>query len=122
MLARSLCVLETTGGYETRLLLTLCDKGFAVHRANTRKVKNFIRSFGTQAKTDALDARALALYGYERGDRLRQFIPSSKKALDLYELTQRRQDLKRMLVAEKNRLQAPRADLIKGSCATMIKV
>ena len=115
-------MLETTGGYETRLLLTLCDKGFAVHRANTQKVKNFIRSFGNRAKTDALDAQALAFYGYERGDRLTKFVPCSKKALDLYELVQRRQDLKQMLIAEKNRFQAPRAKLIKGSCAVMIKV
>lgn len=122
ILPNSLCVLETTGGYELRLLLTLCDKNIAVHRANTRKVKNFIRSFGNAAKTDALDAMALALYGYERGDRLAKFIPASKKALELYELVQRRQDLKQMLVAEKNRYQAPRAEIIKESCAAMIKM
>lgn len=121
LLSTSLCILETTGGYETKLLFTLCDKGFAVHRANTRKVKNFIRSYGNQAKTDILDARSLALYGHERGDRLARFVPPSKKALDLYELVQRRHDLKQMLVAEKNRLQAPRAELIKESCAAIIK-
>jgi transposase len=122
ILSNSLCVLETTGGYETRLLFTLCEKNFAVHRANTRNVKSFIRSYGGQAKTDALDAKALALYGYERKEKLAKFVPSSKKALDLYELVQRRQDLKKMLVAEKNRYQAPRADLIKKSCATIIKI
>jgi transposase len=122
ILPNSLCVLETTGGYEMRLLLALCNKGIAVHRANTLKIKNFIRSFGNRAKTDALDAQALAFYGYERGDRLTKFVPCSKKALDLYELVQRRQDLKQMLIAEKNRLQAPRADLIKRSCVAMIKI
>ena len=122
ILPNSLCVLETTGGYETRVLLTLCDKDVFVHRANTRKVKNFIRSFGNKAKTDSLDAKALALYGYERKDCLEKFIPSSKKALDLYELVQRRRDLKQMLIAEKNRYQAPRAELIKKSCAMMIKL
>ena len=45
-------MLETTGGYEMRLLLTLCEKDFAVHRADTRKVKHFIRSLGNEAKTD----------------------------------------------------------------------
>jgi transposase len=122
ILPNSLCVLEATGGYEMRLLLTLCDKNFSVHRANTRKVKNFIRSFGNQAKTDALDAKALALYGYERNDRLVKFIPASKKALDLYELVQRRQDLKQILASEKNRLQAPKIDIVKTSCSKMIKV
>ena len=119
-LPTALCILETTGGYEMRLLLTLCAAGFAVHRANTRKVKHFIRSYGNDAKTDKLDTRSLALYGYERGARLERYTPSSKDALALYELVQRRQDLKRLLVAEKNRLQAPRADVIKESCQIMI--
>jgi transposase len=44
-----------------------------VHRADTRKVKNFIRSFGSSAKTDALDAKALAKYGQERGASLDLF-------------------------------------------------
>lgn len=99
--SQSLCILETTGGYEMQLLLILCDKGLAVHRANTRKVKNFIRSWGNEAKTDALDARALAKYGFERGGRLEKFVPPTKQALALFELVQRRQDLKQMLVAEK---------------------
>ncbi|SCY57894.1 hypothetical protein SAMN02746069_02932, partial [Legionella israelensis DSM 19235] len=30
-------------GYEMQLLLTLCESGFAVHRANTRKVKNALK-------------------------------------------------------------------------------
>lgn len=119
-LADSLCVLETTGGYEMELLLTLCSKDFAVHRANARKVKNFIRSFGNAVKTDNLDAKALALYGFERAGRLDLFQNQSKKALDLYELVGRRHDLKQMLVAEKNRVQSPRALLIKSSCNEMI--
>lgn len=120
VLAKSFIVLETTGGYEMRLLLTLCEKGFAVHRANTRKVKNFIRSLGNGAKTDPLDSKALALYGYERHERLECFKPQSKQSLELYELTQRCSDLKFMLAAEKNRLKAPRIDYIKESCELMI--
>ncbi len=120
MLPKSFIVLETTGGYEMRLLLTLCEEGFAVHRANTRKVKNFIRSLGNGAKTDALDGKSLALYGYERHERLECFKPQSQQSLELYELVQRCSDLKQMLAAEKNRLKAPRADHIKESCELMI--
>ena len=117
-----LCILETTGGYEIELLYTLCDKNFTVHRANTRKVKNFIRSFGNTAKTDALDAKALANYGYERKERLEKFTPCSKNSLHLYSLVQRRKDLKQMLVAEKNRFQAPGAGVIRYSCEKIIEV
>jgi transposase len=120
-LSQGLCILETTGGYEMRLVLTLCEAGYSVHRANTRKVKHFIRSLGNSAKTDKLDSKALALYGYERGARLECFTPQSQQALALYELVQRRQDLKRLLVAEKNRLKAPRANLVQESCRVMIE-
>lgn len=122
IIGNSLCILETTGGYEMELLITLCKQGFKVHRANTRKVKNFIRSFGNEAKTDALDAKALALYGFERANRLELFQPQSTKAIELYELVQRRHDQKQMLVAEKNRLQSPRGDFVKTSCKAIIEV
>lgn len=120
-LSHSLVILETTGGYEMEILLTLCDKGCTVHRANTRKVKSFIRSLGNAAKTDALDAKALALYGFERQDRLEVFSPLSKNLLTLYELVQRRRDLKQILVAEKNRLKSPKTAPIKNSCEVVIK-
>lgn len=122
LLANSLCILETTGGYEMQLLLTLCEQNFNVHRANTRMVKNFIRSLGNAAKTDNLDAKALALYGFERGKRLELFKPQSEKMFELYELVQRRNDLKQMLVAEKNRLQSPVLNVTKTSLDIVIEV
>jgi transposase len=116
----SLCILETTGGYEVKLLNTLCMKKFAVHRANTRKVKSFISSHGNNAKTDSLDAKALAKYGFERYKLLELYIPTAKILANLYQLSCRRRELKQMLVAEKNRLQAPNSDLIKDSCKAHI--
>ena len=68
ILPQAFCVLETTGGHEMKLLLTLCSQDIAVHRANTRQVKAFIRSNGNGAKTDKLDAQALALYGSDAID------------------------------------------------------
>ena len=53
----------TIGGYELALISSLIVAGYKVHRADSRKVKNFIRSFGSIAKTDTLDAKALANYG-----------------------------------------------------------
>lgn len=120
LLPNALCVLEPTGGYEMRLLLCLAEEGFAVHRAHTRKVKNFIRSYGNEAKTDKLDAKSLSLYGFERSNSLEKFLLPSKNALNLYELVQRRHDLKQMLVAEKNRLQSPRSQTVKNSIHAVI--
>jgi transposase len=106
-LPRSLVVLETTGGHESACLNFLLDRNIAVHRADTRKVKNFIRSFGQNAKTDELDARALALYACERQDRLNLYQKTDETHDEIRLLVERRQDLNKMLTQEKNRFQAP---------------
>jgi transposase len=106
-LSDALVVLETTGGYEQLFLNALMDKNVAVHRADTRKVKSFIRSWGKHGKSDALDAQALSLYGYERHKTLDLFQPPEPIALKLAAFAQRRQDLNQMLVQEKNRLKSP---------------
>ena len=122
ILTSGLCVVEATGGYEMHVLLSLCNAGVSVHRAHGRQVKSFIRSYGNEAKTDAIDARSLARYAQERSKSLALFTPPSPKASQLYELAQRRRDLKQMLVAEKNRLQGPRVDCIKKNIETMIEM
>ena len=119
-LAHSLVILETTGGYEKACIDFLLDNNSAVHRADTRKVKNFIRSFGQHAKTDNLDAKALSLYGYERQDRLSLYKKTDKSHEELKLLIERRQELKQMLVQEKNRLQAPLNKPISQGIKTVI--
>jgi len=114
-LPKALCILETTGGYEQALIKALQERGLRVHRADTRKVKNFIRSFGSKAKTDALDAKALAKYGAERQTDLELYSPKSPQEEQLFNLVQRRKDLVHMLVTEKNRLQAPTNVTMKAS-------
>lgn len=106
-LVNSLVVLETTGGYESGCLEFLLEKNTAVHRTDNRKVKNFIRSWGQNGKTDTLDAKALSRYGYERCDSLTVFQKTEKRQQELQLLTERRKDLVDMLVQEKNRYQAP---------------
>lgn len=104
-LPEALCIIETTGGYEVALIEHLQENGYYVHRANTRKVKHFIRSYGQLGKSDAIDAQALSHYGSERQDSLELYVPQPRKKL--LKLVQRRLDLKHMLVQEKNRLKAP---------------
>jgi transposase len=107
LLLEALIVLESTGGYERALLSFLVARGLAVHRADSRKVKNFIRSFGKYAKTDAIYALALANYGKERSSTLGLYCPVDESQETLRLLTERRMDLTQMLTLEKNRAKAP---------------
>lgn len=110
VLSTGFVVLETTGGYEQELILYLLGKDIKIHRADTRKVKNFIRSYGIKGKTDAIDAKALALYGYERHAQLTLYKPNSDKNEELRLLNDRRIELTQILVKEKNRKQSPIAN------------
>ena len=58
-----LVVLEATGGYETAAVTALQAAGLAVAVVNPLQVRHFARSTGKLAKTDALDAQMLALFG-----------------------------------------------------------
>lgn len=119
-LADGLSVLEPTGGYESGLLNYLLAHNFAVHRADARKVKNFIRSFGQQAKTDTIDAKALAQYAFERQHILPLFEKSEENEQTLKLLVERRADLKQMLVQEKNRFQAPLNGFLRSGIKRVI--
>lgn len=53
-------VMEATGGYEQGVLDHLTQAGYAVCRINPRQGRDFAKAMGQLAKTDVLDARALA--------------------------------------------------------------
>lgn len=119
-LSKDLVVLETTGGYELGLSMFLLERSIKAHRADTRKVKNFIRSWGQLGKSDRIDALGLAAYGFERHAYLPLFQPRQENYQQLYELIQRRLDLKQILVQEKNRSQLPATQAIIRSYEALI--
>ena len=109
-----LVVCEATGGYEAGLLAALTFAGIAAHRADARKVKAFIRSFGIMGKTDAIDAKALALYGQERCGRLARWQPADACREQLQALVLARRDMVAARLACSNRLQAPGAGHVQA--------
>ena len=117
-----LVICEPTGGYEILLLDLLLAARIPCHRADTLKVHAFIRSFGTLAKTDPLDARALALYGHERWHSLALFAPADADQKTLSALVTRRQELIAIKVAEQNRARAPGRAAIKASGQAVLRV
>ena len=56
----TLIVLEATGGLERAATAALATAGLPVVVVNPRQARDFARATGQLAKTDALDARALA--------------------------------------------------------------
>ena len=56
-------VLEATGGLEAVVITALAAAGLPVMRMNPKRVRDFARAHGLLAKTDALDAYVLALFG-----------------------------------------------------------
>ena len=83
------------------------DAKLPVVVVNPRQVRDFARAIGQLAKTDALDARVLALFGERVRPPLRA-LPD-EVGRELKAVTARRRQVVEMLVAEQNRLgQAPR--------------
>ena len=110
----SLVVCEATGGYELALLSALLAAGAPAHRADARKVKAFIRSFGTLGKTDAIDARALARYGVERGRGLALWRAPAACRAKLQAFVLARRDFVRDRLAYQNRRDAPGAEPLRS--------
>jgi len=115
-----LVVCEATGGYEAALLAALLAGNVPAHRADARKVKAFIKSYGVLGKTDAIDARWLSRYGQERHAALTRWSAPDKSRLALQALVSARHDLIVTRGAFHNRSQAPtcitsiHADLVQA--------
>lgn len=115
-----LAICEATGGHEDALLRALLQAGRAAHRADARKVKAFIRSFGILGKTDAIDARALATYGRERHAKLARWQTPDPQRERLQALVLTRRDLIVDQQAYKNRLAAPGAAAVKRQLGKLL--
>ena len=103
-----LLVLEATGGLERALATYLLQHGLPVAVVNPRAAREFARSMGHLAKTDAIDALALAHYAQTLAARADQsgvrYAPASEQVQQLQALVMRRAQLLNMRTAEKNRL------------------
>lgn len=102
-----LLVCEVTGGYELTTLQVALDLNLPAHRADPARVKNFIRSHGGIAKTDAIDARWLAKYGQDREPSLVRWQLRNADRDALASLVRHRRDMVAQRVVARNRAGAP---------------
>lgn len=94
-------VVEATGGYEEPLLEACCDAGLWIARVNPRQARDFARATGELAKTDAIDARLLALMARMFGDRLRRHVAPPAWQRELRDWLRRRGQVVVLIQAQK---------------------
>jgi transposase len=104
-------VLEATGGYEVPALSALAAAGLPVVAVNPRQTRDFAKAAGLLAKTDRIDATALARFAEAMKPEIRP-VPDAA-AQKLGALIARRRQLMQMLTAEKNRRQIAAKSVLK---------
>lgn len=97
-------VVEPTGGYELALATFALQRGWRVTMPNPRQVREWGKSLGRRAKTDAQDALLLAHFG--AGRPLPAWAPLPVAVGGLESLLQRKEDLEKLLRQERNRADA----------------
>lgn len=118
-LAPALVVLEATGGYEVAVVGALAAAGLPVAVVNPRQVRDFARAVGRLAKTDRLDAAALALFAERVRPAPRPLLAAAEQ--ELKALVARRRQVVEMLAAERARLAAA-APRVRPSIEAVVAV
>ena len=118
-LGPQLVVLEATGGYEIPVAAALASAGVPVAVVNPRQIRDYARATGQLAKTDALDARLMALFAEAVQPEVRPLPTPEAQALG--DLVTRRRQLVDMLGAERNRHQQARDLRLQRRIATHIR-
>ena len=111
-------VMESTGGYEGGLAVSLSENDIGVAVVNARQVRSFAKAKGCLAKTDKIDAQLIAEFGRVM-DVQPQVLPDEEQTY-LRDLVDRRRAVNKMLVEEKNRLSKARHDSIRSRIRSSI--
>jgi transposase len=114
-MAPALVVLEATGGYELPAVAAVRAAGIAVAAVNPARARDFARGTGRLAKTDRIDAEALAHFAEAVRPEPRPAESAERAALAA--LLARRRQLIEMRVMESNRLEACRDEAVRAAIA-----
>jgi len=110
-------IVESTGGYERKLVTKLAEAGLPVVVVNPRRVRSFGEGMGFLAKTDAIDARLLALFGEKAEPEIRPILQGTDRLLA--DLVARRRQLIAIIVAEKNRRETAAPAVLRTIAAVL---
>lgn len=115
----TLIVLEATGGYEAPVAAALAAAGLPLAIVNPRQVRDFAKALGRLAKTDAIDAQVLALFGARVRPEPRPLPTTATQELDA--LVTRRRQLLEMLHAERQRRRVAQGRVVRKSLDAHIR-
>jgi len=101
---RVLFVMEATGVYHLKLALFLKERGYPVSVVNPFVVKKYAEMLQKRAKTDPVDARILAQFGFFASPP--PFVPKDKKACLLEEIQKTIEDYQKRRTEILNHLEA----------------
>jgi len=117
--ANTLIVMEATGGYESGLVDLLHQSNLSLAVVNPRRVRDFAKGIGLDAKTDAIDAQLIARYGEVVKPKEHVAKTDSEKKLEA--LVTRRRQLLSLTGQESNRLKQTRDKEIQKLIGQSIK-
>ncbi|MFH1301864.1 MAG: IS110 family transposase [Planctomycetota bacterium] len=95
--------LEATGGWENKLVACLHKHKFPVSVVNPRLIRDFARAKNQLAKTDQIDARIIREYAQVMNPRLTPPLTDAQQKMR--EFTSRREQTKKTIIQEQNRLE-----------------
>jgi len=118
-LAPALIVLEATGGFEVTVAAALASASLPLAVVNPRQIRDFARATGRLAKTDALDAEAIALFAERVRPEPRPLADADSRSLA--ELVTRRRQVVEMIGMETNRLRQARGPHVRRMLSVTLK-
>jgi transposase len=110
-LSPTLVVLEATGGYQAQVAAEIAMGKMQVAVVNPRQVRDFAKATGRLAKTDTIDAEALAHFA--ESIRPEPRIMPDEQTVALQELMTRRRQLIEIRTGEINRLETCRSERVR---------
>lgn len=105
--------MEATGNYGLKFAEWLSERGFVVSIVNPASIKGFAQSQLTRNKTDKADAKLIARFTEVLNPAA--WIPPRAEVRELRDLVDRCENLKCMIVQEKNRLEMQRNEAVRQS-------
>jgi len=99
--AVKLVVVEASGGWERGIVSDLSQRGLCVAVVNPTRVRNFAKAAGQLAKTDAIDARNIAEFGFKMEPQAQPMISATRAKLA--DFVTRRYQVVTIITMEKNR-------------------